>query len=140
MELYCDCIVWDAAAVTTTEHAQPHDSRCGLGEGCCGGFIDPLADVTEPVTDDTQFEASAGLTQQAANSVDLGGESGVAPPPTPDDQPTRESVANEGPVTELAPTSIDTPRDSQKAGGHSWDDATVVTSQDAFTISDATTG
>ena len=43
-------------------------------KGCCGGFIDPLADVTEPVTDDTQFEASAGLTQQTANSVDLGGE------------------------------------------------------------------
>ena len=48
--------------------------REALGEGCCGGFVDPLADVTEPVTDDTQFEASAGLTQQTANSVDLGGE------------------------------------------------------------------
>lgn len=48
--------------------------REALAEDCCGGFIDPLSDVVAPITDDTLFEASAGLTQQTASSVDLGGE------------------------------------------------------------------
>ncbi len=48
--------------------------REALAEDCCGGFVDPLADATEPVSEDTQFEASAGLTQQTSSSVDLAGE------------------------------------------------------------------
>ena len=51
-------------------------------------------------------------------------------PPVPsDEKATRVSGVAQGPVTEIAPTAIDSGPGSQQQDAYAWNDATVVTSE-----------